>query len=342
MAEAKRTGSSLMRVAVLGAGAVGARVARQLLVADSVDQLVLRDTSAERLAWAARTIGDRVIIEHHPFPTALDADAVVVTSPRGTQLAAVKEAISTGRPAVLACDGLAETIAILKLDRAARDAGIPVVVGAGFAPGLTCVLVAHGMSWFDEVDEIHIYKMGAGGPACALVHHRALSRFSYDWRDGDWIRRPGGSGRELCWFPEPVGPRDCYRAALADPVLLHHAFPGIDRITSRMAATRRDRLTATMPMLAPAHAEGGSGAVRVELRGRRGTTQETLVLGATERPAVGAAAVVAIATEWVLSGKVAGRGMSGLAEVDDPVGFLGELAERGLVVEVFEGDGVVV
>jgi hypothetical protein len=95
-------------------------------------------------------------------------------------------------------------------------------------------------------------------------------------------------------------------------------------------------------MLAPAHAEGGSGAVRVELRGRRGTTQETLVLGATERPAVGAAAVVAIATEWVLSGKVAGRGMSGLAEVDDPVGFLGELAKRGLVVEIFEGDGVVV
>ena len=331
-----------MRVAVLGAGAVGARVARQLLASDSVDQVLLRDVSPEVLARTARSIGDRVVIEHHPFPTMLDADAVVVASPRGTQLAAVEQTITASRPAVLVCDGLAETVAILKLDRAARDAGIPVLVGAGFAPGLSCVLVAHGMSWFDEVEEIHVYKMGAGGPACALVHHRALSRFSYDWRNDAWTRRPGGSGRELCWFPEPVGPRDCYRAALADPVLLHHAFPGVGRVTSRMAATRRDRLTAAMPMLTPTHAEGGTGAVRVELRGRRGSARETLVLGATERPAVGAAAVVAIATEWVLSGKVAGRGMSGLAEVDDPVGFLGELAKRGLVVEIFEGDGVVV
>ena len=26
----------------------------------------------------------------------------------------------------------------------------------------------------------------------------------------------GGTGRELCWFPDPIGGRDCYRAALAD------------------------------------------------------------------------------------------------------------------------------
>ena len=329
-----------MRVAVLGAGAVGARVARQLLASDSVDQVLLRDVSPEVLARTARSIGDRVVIEHHPFPTMLDADAVVVASPRGTQLAAVEQTITAGRPAVIVCDGLAETVAILKLDRAARDAGIPVLVGAGFAPGLSCVLVAHGMSWFDEVEEIHVYKMGAGGPACALVHHRALSRFSYDWRNDAWTRRPGGSGRELCWFPEPVGPRDCYRAALADPVLLHHAFPGVGRVTSRMAATRRDRLTAAMPMLTPTHAEGGTGAVRVELRGRRGSARETLVLGAAERPAVGAAAVAATAVEWVLDGRVGVRGMAGLAEAVEPVGFLGELADRGLVAEIFEGDGV--
>ncbi len=330
-----------MRVAVLGAGAVGARVARQLLSADSVDQVVLRDPSAERLAWAARALGDRVLTEDHPFPALLEADAVVVASPRGTQLAAAEEAISAGRPAILVCDGLAETVAILKLDRMAQDAGVPVVVGAGFAPGLTCVLVAHGMAWFDEVEEVHVYKMGAGGPACALVHHRALSRFSYDWRDGGWMRRPGGSGRELCWFPEPVGPRDCYRAALADPVLLHHAFPEVDRITSRMAATRRDRLTAPMPMLTPTHAEGAAGAVRVELRGLKGSAQETLVLGAAERPAVGAAAVAATVTEWVLDGRVSVNGMAGMGEMVEPVGFLADLAARGLVAEIFEGDGAV-
>ena len=57
---------------------------------------------------------------------------------------------------------------------------LTVVLGAGFAPGLTCVLAAHGMSWLDTVEEIHVSKVGTGGPACALVHHRALSRISYD------------------------------------------------------------------------------------------------------------------------------------------------------------------
>jgi hypothetical protein len=94
-----------------------------------------------------------------------------------------------------------------------------------------------------------------------------------------------------------------------------------------------------MPMLTPTHVEGGTGAVRVELRGRRGTAQETLVLGAAERPAVGAAVVAATAIEWVLDGRVSVGGMAGLAEAVEPVGFLGELADRGLATEIFEGDG---
>ena len=64
-----------MRVAVLGAGAVGARVARQLLATDTVDSIVLRDTSADRLARVGRSLGERVVLEHHPFPAAIEADA---------------------------------------------------------------------------------------------------------------------------------------------------------------------------------------------------------------------------------------------------------------------------
>ena len=97
---------------------------------------------------------------------------------------------------------------------------------------------------FDSVDEIHVAKFGTGGPACARQHHRALSGAALDWREQAWIRRRGGSGRELLWFPEPVAARDCYRAALADALLLVPSFPNATRITSRMSATRRDRLTA--------------------------------------------------------------------------------------------------
>ena len=45
------------------------------------------------------------------------------------------------------------------------------------------------------------------------------------------------------------------------------AFPTVERISARRSATRRDRLTARLPMLSPPHLEGGIGAVRVEARG---------------------------------------------------------------------------
>ena len=344
MAAFSRPGAPLSTVAILGAGAVGARVARQIITLDVVDEVVLRDTSPERLARASRALGDRCRVEHAPFTRSLEADAVVVATPRGTQLEAVLETIEARRPAVLVGDGLAETIAVLRRSGDAARFGVPIAVGAGFGPGMSCLLAAHGASWFDEVDEVHVAKAGTGGPACALVHHRALSRMSYDWRVddstgvGDWVRRTGGSGRELVWFPDPVGPRDCYRAALPDPVLLHHALPIIGRITARVAATRRDRLTAPLPMLSPPHTEGGTGAIRVEVRGRRDSASDVAVLGATGRPAMAAAIVAATTVEWLLAGRYRVAGMAGLAEMVEPVAFLSELAERGLQASVFEGE----
>jgi len=49
----------------------------------------------------------------------------------------------------------------------AAERGLAVIVGAGFGPGLTDVLVAHARSTFDTLDEIHISRRGTGGPACA-------------------------------------------------------------------------------------------------------------------------------------------------------------------------------
>ena len=325
---------------IVGAGAVGLRVARQLLATETVDRVVLQDVSSERLEWAVRNLGDRIDIQHYPFASSIDADVVVISSPQGTQLEIMERAIANSVPTVMVLDGLSETVAVLRLEEAAREANVPVIIGAGFAPGLSCLLAAHASSWFDSVDEIHIAKVGTGGPACALVHHRALSRISYDWREEEWVRRPGGSGRELCWFPDPVGARDCYRAALPDPILLHHAFPSVKRITARMAATRRDRLTASLPMLMPPHPEGGPGAIRVEIRGYREKIQDVVVLGSSSRPAVAAAALASLTVKWILNNQIRITGMGGMAEMVIAKGFLSELFERGIRTEIFEGDSV--
>ena len=327
-----------MRALVIGAGAVGTKVAQQLLSSNAVDKILLRDTSPEKLGVASKTIGSRVEVEHFPFSQNMDADLVVVASPRGTQLEAVKRAISLRRPTVVVSDGLSETVSILNLEKEAYKLGVPVVVGTGFAPGLSCILTAYGKTLLEQTEEIHISKMGTGGPACALVHHRALSRMSFGWREDKWDKRLGGSGRELLWFPEPVGPQDCYHAALSDPILLHNAFPEVSRISAKMAATRRDRFTAFFPMLTPPHDEGGIGAIRVELRGSNNGVQENIVLGVSEHPALAAASVTALTSEYLLKQKINLNHMSTLALVVEPSEFLSELTKRSIAVEVFEGD----
>ena len=160
--------------------------------------------------------------------------------------------------------------------------------------------------------ELHVARSGTGGPACARQHHRALTGQALDWRDGGWQRRPAGSGRELCWFPDPIGAEDCYRAELPDALLLVPALPGVERVTARLAATRRDRLSAHLPMLRKPHPEGLVGAVRVEVRGRQAGRSEVLVLGALDRPAVAAGATAALAARWAGAGRLpAGLGRAG-------------------------------
>ncbi len=327
----------MARIAILGVGAVGARLARQLVSTDD-DEVVLRDERRNRVEVVASSLGERATIDHGALDDPLDADVVVLAGPARTQTHLAEQFVRRGIHVVSTTDDLTDVRSLLALDHQARTRDVHVVIGAGFAPGLTCVLAAHAARKFDEVEEIHIAKSGTGGPACARQHHRALGRGAVDWRDGAWDARPGGSGRELCWFPDPIGPQDCYRAELPDALVLVPAFPGIRRVTSRVSATRRDRLTARLPMLWPTDPEGGPGAVRVEVRGRLDGRGSVVIFGAMDRPAVAAGAVAAVACRFIVDGAMPRTGAAGLAGSVDSVAFLSELARRGVRAAVFEGE----
>lgn len=327
----------MARIGVLGVGAVGARLARQLVSTDGVD-VVLRDPDRARLEAVATSLGAQATIDRAPLDEPLDVDVVVITGPGRTQAELAARSVSRGVHVVTTTDDLTDVRGLLALDHEARERRVHVAIGAGFAPGLTDVLALHGSRWVDTVEEIHVAKCGTGGPACARQHHRALGRGAVDWRDGGWDARPGGSGRELCWFPDPIGAQDCYRAELPDALVLVPAFAGVRRVTARVAATRRDRLTARLPMLWPTDPEGGPGAVRVELRGVLDGRRTTVVLGAMDRPAVGAGAVAAVTVRTLLDRGLRRFGAGGLAEMVESVPFLTELARRGVRAARFEGD----
>jgi saccharopine dehydrogenase-like NADP-dependent oxidoreductase len=332
-----------VRAVLIGIGAVGSRVARQLVSTEGLDGLTIIHPDAAE----AQQLSDALAAEHVttvicrrnglPFETLKEADVVVLATPRRHR-AAAEVALEHGAHVVSVCDDPDEVRGLLSLDAEARERALSVVVGAAFAPGLTCVLARHAIAGFDSVDEIHVASLGTGGPSCARHHHAALAGDAVDWRDGAWRRRSGGSGRELCWFPDPVGGADCYRAGMPDAMLLVPAFPGVRRVTARMAASRRDRLTAWLPMLRPPHPEGALGAVRVEVRGMRGPARDAVVFGAIDRPALAAGTVAAVAAAWAADGRLARSGAAGLAElVDEPVPFLRELSRRGVRAAIFEG-----
>lgn len=324
-----------MRVLLVGAGAVGARAARQLVESsDDVEVVVVGGRGPSRAALAAG--GDRIHDGGDGPGLDHDADVVVLTGPGGSHVDAAQAHLARGRAVVSCSDAVADVEGLLALDAEARARSVPVLVGAGFSPGYSCVLARHAAAGLDRVDEIHVARYGTGGPACARQHHRALTGTALDWRDGGWQRRRGGSGRELCWFPDPIGAADCYRAALPDALLLVRAFPGVARVTARLAASRRDRLTARLPMPRRPHPEGLVGATRVEVRGDRDGRREVVVLGALDRPAVAAGAVAALAARWAATGR-AGAGAAGLADLPDPLAFLTALHGIGIKAAVFEG-----
>lgn len=282
-------------VGVVGGGLVGAAVVGHLSRAGH--RVTVVDPQVSGVRARVKRFG-AAVVDGVEAVGAVDVWAICAPGP---QLATIHSHNDATVPVVSAIDDVDEVRGIMAL--ATRGVDMACVIGAAMAPGLSGLLARSLADRLAATDEIHIAIHGTGGPACARQHHRALAATGIGWHDGKWIERAGGSGRELCWFPDPIGPHDCYRAGLADPLLLHTAFPDVDRISARVSGTRRDRLTARLPMLTPPHAKGNEGAVRVEVRGadERGARQ-TMVIGAAGAAADLAAAVCAASVQAVLDG----------------------------------------
>lgn len=337
-----------MKSVVYGVGATGGRAARQLVSNSAVESVAIIDEDLAVAEEAVISLGKPArgaSISALRLETRLErfreicegADLVVLTAP-DDQMELAEAALRSGAHVVSVSDDVETVRELLELDKIAQEAKRSLVAGAGFAPGLSCLLARHAAKELDVVDEIHVAKFGTGGPACARQHHKALRTDALDWRNQHWEKRLGGTGRELCWFPDPVGGLDCYQAAMPDTILLLRAFPGVVRATARVAATRRDQATKWLPMMRRPHPEGMIGAVRAEVRGWKSEVRNAVVLGALDRPAVAAGVMAAVIGEFAVEGKLARSGAGGVADmVVETTPVLSRLAEKGVKAAVFEG-----
>jgi hypothetical protein len=346
-------------VLLVGAGAVGRRTARQLAETDDVERILITDRAPAVAEEAADAMGSRAEVvgwaPDRPLPTGVDVVASAIGGP--AERAVFERALEAGVPAAGCADDAGTVRSLLDLDDAAREAGVALAAGCGLAPGLADVLARHAADALEVIDEIHVARAGSAGSACRVAGERAGRGPVLEWRDGAWARHRGGTGRQLVWFPAPVGGLDCHRAASGQGALLLDAFPSLRRASLRVASPLGAappvpgiRWVSRVPALAallPGHAasrrrdpDGDWGAVWVEVRGRRGRSEEILVYGAVDRMAFASGTVLGLAALWLAgagAAPVTVTGAHGLGALVDPVPFLGELARRGVKAAVFEG-----
>lgn len=118
-----------------------------------------------------------------------------------------------------------------------EEAGITVLLGSGFDPGVTSVFSAYALKhYFDEINYIEIMDCNAGDHGYPFatnfnpeINIREVSAKGSYWEDGHWVETEPMEIKRVYNFPE-VGEKDMY--------LLHHEeieslalnIPGIKRI----------------------------------------------------------------------------------------------------------------
>ena len=294
--------------------------------------------TSQRAAAALHTAGITPRIAHVRNATELFDCKVVIIASGEPHALLVSSFIAQGVSVVSTSDNLADVLALTDLDATVKTNNAVVVAGAACSPGMSGLLVRHMSRAFESIDEVHTAVHGTGGPMCARQHHDSLGGISVGWHENEWLQRPAGSGRELCWFPDPVGARDCYRFASPEPVLMQRMAPELHRITARVSATRRDRLTARLPMLRKPHAEGLEGALRVEVRGVRNGKRHVEIVGIVDRVATVAGTVAAHTAHAVARNNIA-PGVHTLGQVALPnADILDAVTNAGIELHQFVGN----
>ena len=197
-----------MNAVLVGAGAVGARAARQLVALGDLDRLIVVEPDSGRRQAVAESFGP-IASTAPDLSAALEAagdgptkTAVILTSPPGDHPGLASIALAAGAVVISTADSVDDVSGLLALDATARERGLTVVVGTGFSPGLSCVLAAFAARSFEQVDEVHVAKVGSGGPACHSQRVAASRAKARSGRTHDGSTRPARVASSA-GFPTP-------------------------------------------------------------------------------------------------------------------------------------------
>lgn len=172
-----------MRVLVIGAGAVGSAIARELASEDTVSSVQVADTSVRALSTLAEKTPSKKLASFQVSandrdamgPLLREADCVIVAVSNSRNPELARQAVEEGCHYMdLGASGRDES-ALLELADLARSQGKWIVPGAGLAPGLVDVLCLHGVDRFDDPRAAFI-RVGA-----IPLNPQPPFEFSFSW-----------------------------------------------------------------------------------------------------------------------------------------------------------------
>lgn len=319
-----------MRIGVVGSGLVATRAVRELAGAGAVD-VVLLGASERRSRELIAALGSKVRSGDDD-----DVDVVVLATPDATQVELARHHVERGHDVIATTGSLDSVQQLFELDAMVHSLGRQVVVGAGFSPGLSTTLAVHAAALFDQVLEVHTAVVGWGGPVCEDDYRAAARGPGREWRDGDWGELRSGGSKELLWFPDPIGARDCGAGSWGESLVIHAVLPDASRVITRGGLPRRELLTRT----GRRRATEPLGAIRVEVRGIQAGRTAAVIYGAMDHPASATAVVAATTAVRVAErhgGSAPAVGVVSVASLAEPRELLAEWAARGIRSCVFEG-----
>ncbi len=366
----------MIRILVLGGGRVAGHAVHQLVAEQDVSAVTVADRDQEAAIRLASELGEKV------SAAAIDADDHIglVGAAKGHDVVAnaidpfrcrearvAHAAIEASVPYISLCDDYDSARTLLVLDNAAKVAGVTVLSGMGWTPGLSNVLVRKARERFDLLDEVNIAWGGsAAGPEGYDVIHRVLdglTGFVPSFQKGRQVHLRAGSGREAVLFPPPVGRLNCYHLRHPEALTLPRFLPGLRAVSvkggfSEQAITdvavglarlgladtqvKRNVIARLARAVAPfarrlRSSAAPCSAVRVDVGGWESGTYRQVSYGVAAPMQQLTALPLAVGTLMLGRGEVRVPGVVAAEACIDPGPFLAELERRGMMVHDMTG-----
>lgn len=360
-----------MNIVVLGGcGDMGSYVVRELLESSEATVTIAdyREAEAKRLAAELRKRARGIFVD------ANNEDSILLAL-RGADVAVgcigpfyafapkmARAAIRAGVNYVDICDDHGPIQELFALDGAAKEAGVTVITGLGWTPGLSNVLARHSAEQLEEVEEIKVAWAGgaADSQGLAVIKHvfYAVTGDVPTYRDGQWVNVPAMSGTEVVEFPEPLGQIEVFHCGHPEPLTIPRyirartvSLKGAltpkwnDQLAAlfvRLGLTdspgKIDRLSKIVHAIEGVFRTGGIplSGLRVDVIGRKEGQERTISFSAADKMGRLTGIPAAIGALMLARGEIAAKGVFAPEGCIEPRPFLAELARRGIEIHETE------